>query len=151
MQPLLVGRWISLEDVPAPTPSPLDPAAPVAPPVDPSVLDPSAIGASPGGGSSAVGPSPGDGSSDAAAGSVTAAFIDPGSSAVLTLDVAAPTQPGRYLLVIDLLTSNGLSLAAAGVPPALIRVVVVAQPVDPGSQLPLPSGPPVPVPSGPPA
>jgi hypothetical protein len=62
------------------------------------------------------------------AGSVPAAFVVPGSSAVVTLVAQAPGEPGRYLLVVDLVTSDDVSLAAAGVPPLLVRVVVEAAP-----------------------
>jgi hypothetical protein len=66
---------------------------------------------------------------DLLAGSTPVVDIVPGSSEVVDLAVQAPVGPGHYLLVVDLVTSNGLSLAAAGVPPALIRVVVAAPPV----------------------
>ena len=62
---------------------------------------------------------------DGFAGSVPAAYLAPGSSAVVNLLATAPHQPGSYLLVVDLVTSDGTSLAAAGVPPLLVRVVVV--------------------------
>jgi len=58
------------------------------------------------------------------------ASLVPGESEVVDLAVQAPDRPGRYLLVVDLVTSAGSSLAAAGVPPALIRVEVAA-PADP--------------------
>ena len=63
---------------------------------------------------------------DLLAGSTPVIDIVPGSSEVVDLAAQAPVGPGHYLLLIDLVTSNGLSLAAAGVPPALIRVVVAA-------------------------
>lgn len=58
------------------------------------------------------------------AGSTPVVGVLPGLGAVVNLAVQAPVGPGTYLLVIDLVTSSGLSLAAAGVPPALVRVVV---------------------------
>ena len=61
---------------------------------------------------------------------VPIASLLPGESEVVDLAVQAPDRPGQYLLVIDLVTSAGTSLAAAGVPPALIRVEVTA-PADP--------------------
>jgi hypothetical protein len=54
--------------------------------------------------------------------------VVPGSSNVVDLAVRSPDAPGWYLLVVDLVTASGRSLAAAGVPPALIRVEVTAQP-----------------------
>jgi hypothetical protein len=71
------------------------------------------------------GGSPAPASVDGFAGSVPAAYLAPGSSAVVNLLATAPHQPGSYLLVVDLVTSDGTSLAAAGVPPLLVRVVVV--------------------------
>jgi hypothetical protein len=72
-----------------------------------------------------VEPTPAPASVDGFAGSVPAAYLAPGSSAVVNLLATAPHQPGSYLLVVDLVTSDGTSLAAAGVPPLLVRVVVV--------------------------
>ena len=62
------------------------------------------------------------------AGSVQAAFVAPGKNALVTLATQAPNVPGRYLLVVDLVTSDGTSLAASGVPPLLVRLVVEASP-----------------------
>jgi hypothetical protein len=62
------------------------------------------------------------------AGSTPVVGAAPGSSEVVDLAAQAPEAPGRYLLVVDLVTADGLSLAAAGVPPALIRVAVTAVP-----------------------
>jgi hypothetical protein len=90
---------------------------------------------------------------DGLAGSAPAAFVVPGSSAVVNLGATAPAAPGSYLLVVDLVTSDGVSLAAAGVPPLLVRVVVApaaspgptvtaipsiapSAPVDPGTPAP---------------
>jgi hypothetical protein len=67
--------------------------------------------------------------SDTLAGSRPIVGVEPGSSEVVAFAARAPGAPGRYLLVVDLVTADGLSLAAAGVPPALIRVVVTAESV----------------------
>jgi hypothetical protein len=67
---------------------------------------------------------------DALAGSTPVADITPGSSDVVDLGAWAPLVPGPYLLVVDVVTWDGHSLAAAGVPPALVRVVVTAPPDD---------------------
>ncbi len=61
---------------------------------------------------------------DALAASTPMIGVVPGSSAVVTIDVLGPPVPGPYFLVIDVVTADGRSLAAAGVPPALVRVVV---------------------------
>jgi hypothetical protein len=74
-----------------------------------------------------------DGTSGALGGepaaSTPAVDVVPGSSKVVDLAARSPDAPGWYLLVVDLVTASGRSLAAAGVPPALIRVEVTAQPV----------------------
>jgi hypothetical protein len=58
------------------------------------------------------------------------ADIQPGREAVLDLELTSPTMPGRYLIIFDLQTDDGLPLASLGVPPGLTRVVV--GPVSPG-------------------
>ncbi|HEY3164468.1 MAG TPA: hypothetical protein VGJ71_08920 [Candidatus Limnocylindrales bacterium] len=69
-------------------------------------------------------------SGDAAAASgVGASAILPaglphGASVSLTLQVIAPAAPGAYLLVIDINDPSTGSLAAAGVPPGIVRVTV---------------------------
>ena len=50
--------------------------------------------------------------------------IEPGQEAVLDLDLEAPSRPGRYLLIFDLQTGDGQSLASMGVPPGFTRVDV---------------------------
>ncbi len=52
------------------------------------------------------------------------ADVEPGRSTVLGLPLTAPEVAGTYLLVLDIALPDGRSLAVAGVPPALVRVVV---------------------------
>lgn len=47
-----------------------------------------------------------------------------GGSGALGLDLVAPTEPGEYLLLLDVLTSSGGSLSAMGSAPGLVRVTV---------------------------
>ena len=54
--------------------------------------------------------------------------VEPGGSAVLGLPLTAPAVAGTYLLVLDIVLPDGRSLAAAGVPPALVRVTVETAP-----------------------
>ena len=64
------------------------------------------------------------------------ADVEPGGSAVLGLPLTAPAAAGSYLLVLDITLPGGRSLAASGVPPALVRVTVGAAPAsasDPGA------------------
>jgi hypothetical protein len=58
------------------------------------------------------------------AGGTVPAYIDPGTSSTLEMVLAAPATDGRYLLLLDVLLPDGRSLAAAGVPPGLVRVTV---------------------------
>ena len=50
--------------------------------------------------------------------------LAPGSSAAVDLVLAAPTAPGDYLLILDVVTPQRGSLAGAGVPPGIVRVTV---------------------------
>jgi hypothetical protein len=59
-----------------------------------------------------------------AATAIVRADISPGREALLTIKLAAPTTPGRYLLLFDLQTADLMSLASIGVPPGITRVVV---------------------------
>jgi len=52
------------------------------------------------------------------------AVIAPGASAVLRLVLATPVRPGDYLVVLDIDTPAYGSLAAVGVPPGTVNVVV---------------------------
>ena len=52
--------------------------------------------------------------------------LAPGDQAQVDLALIAPQIPGEYLLVIDLVTPLDGSLAATGVAPAIVRVVVAA-------------------------
>ena len=54
--------------------------------------------------------------------------LEPGSRVEATLELAVPTAPGQYLLVLDVITPERGSLAALGVAPTLVRVAVVAAP-----------------------
>jgi len=54
--------------------------------------------------------------------------LSPGQEATVDLSVVAPSEPGEYLLVIDLLSPLHGSLAAAGAPPAGVRIGVYPAP-----------------------
>ena len=51
--------------------------------------------------------------------------LAPGKSFDATLAVKAPTAPGSYLLLLDVVTPDGGSLVASGADPTLVRVTVV--------------------------
>jgi hypothetical protein len=70
---------------------------------------------------------------------VNAPRLAPGQQATVVLSLVAPSQPGEYLLVIDLLSPLHGSLAAAGVPPAGVRVTVDPAPPPGPELLPRPS------------
>ena len=55
-----------------------------------------------------------------------AAGLAPNKPAEATLDLAVPSAPGDYLLVLDIVTPERGSLAAAGIDPTIIRIHVVA-------------------------
>ena len=59
-------------------------------------------------------------------------YLTPGASTVLSFDLVAPTDPGHYLLIVDVVLSDRGSLTANGVPPGLIRVSVDPSPPIPG-------------------
>jgi hypothetical protein len=71
---------------------------------------------------------------------VTPFELPPGveSRAVLKADllIFAPSAPGEYLLVLDILTPEVGSLAAQGVDPTIIRVTVAAAATPPNLNLP---------------
>ena len=52
------------------------------------------------------------------------AGLEPGATAVATLELSAPATPGTYLLLVDIVVPDTGSLAAAGVEPAIVRVTV---------------------------
>ena len=52
--------------------------------------------------------------------------LEPGVSVNATLDLTAPSAPGQYLLLLDIVTPERGSLVASGADPTLIRVTVVA-------------------------
>ena len=52
------------------------------------------------------------------------AGLAPGSAAKVTFKLTAPDLAGDYLLFIDVLTPKSGSLAAAGVPPGIVRISV---------------------------
>ncbi len=70
---------------------------------------------------------------------VKTAYVEPGRSTVLEVTMRAPGRSGRYLLVFDVRTSDGTSLASTGVPPGIGHVVVSPT----GSPAPSPSSGPV--------
>ena len=55
---------------------------------------------------------------------VLPAALGPASSASVVFNLTAPATPGDYLLLIDVVVPRSGSLAAAGVPPAIVRVSV---------------------------
>jgi hypothetical protein len=61
---------------------------------------------------------------EAPAATTFAPRLAPGQQAVVPMDLIAPTTPGAYLLLIDVVTPLHGSLAALGVPPAQVRVTV---------------------------
>ncbi|HET7702210.1 MAG TPA: hypothetical protein VFK35_02345 [Candidatus Limnocylindrales bacterium] len=71
------------------------------------------------GGSSAGGSAAG-----AAASSILPAGLAPGSSVEIAFRMTAPAAPGEYLVVLDVVDPRTGSLAAAGVPPGIVRVTV---------------------------
>jgi hypothetical protein len=58
------------------------------------------------------------------ANSVLPAGLAPGASVTVDVPLLAPASPGEYLLVLDVVDPATGSLAAAGVPPGIIRVTV---------------------------
>lgn len=56
--------------------------------------------------------------------SVLPAGLAPGKSATVNFTLAAPTEAGEYLLLLDVITPQGGSLAIAGAPPGLVRIKV---------------------------
>jgi hypothetical protein len=52
------------------------------------------------------------------------AGLAPGASAAVDFVLTVPTSPGDYLLLLDVVTPQGGSLAGAGVPPGIVRVTV---------------------------
>jgi hypothetical protein len=51
--------------------------------------------------------------------------LQPGIKVDTVLDLVAPTAPGQYLLMLDIVTPERGSLVAAGADPTLIRVTVL--------------------------
>jgi hypothetical protein len=51
--------------------------------------------------------------------------LEPGVKVDTVLDLVAPTAPGQYLLMLDIVTPERGSLVAAGADPTLIRVTVL--------------------------
>ena len=52
------------------------------------------------------------------------AGLAPGTGSRVTFRLTAPTVPGDYLLLVDVITPKAGSLAVAGVPPGIVRVTV---------------------------
>jgi hypothetical protein len=65
--------------------------------------------------------------------------VESGDTAVVEIELRAPTKVGPYLLVLDVVTPAQGSLAAAGSPPAIVRVMVTDAAPSP-SLTPSPSG-----------
>ena len=58
------------------------------------------------------------------ASSILPAGLAPGAAVNVTFPLVAPIAPGEYLLVLDVIDPATGSLAAAGVPPGIVRVTV---------------------------
>lgn len=58
------------------------------------------------------------------ASSILPAGLTPGSSVDVAFRMTAPAAPGEYLVVLDVVDPRTGSLAAAGVPPGIVRVTV---------------------------
>jgi len=56
--------------------------------------------------------------------------LEPGKSSSATLQLTAPTTPGEYLLVLDVVTPDNGSLVATGANPTLVRITVAAAPTE---------------------
>jgi hypothetical protein len=56
--------------------------------------------------------------------SILPAGLAPGASANVVIQLLAPAAPGEYLLVLDVVDPKTGSLAAAGVPPGIVRVTI---------------------------
>ena len=67
------------------------------------------------------------------------ARVDPGAQTTVELALIAPTVPGDYLLLLDIDSPLHGSLAAAGVPPAQVRVTVGSAPTPVPRPVPAPS------------
>jgi hypothetical protein len=67
------------------------------------------------------------------------ARVDPGAQTTVELALIAPTVPGDYLLLLDIDSPLHGSLAAAGVPPAQVRVTVGSAPTPAPRPVPAPS------------
>jgi hypothetical protein len=52
------------------------------------------------------------------------AGLAPGASVQVAVQLTAPVAPGEYLVVLDVLDPTTGSLAAAGVPPGIVRITV---------------------------
>jgi hypothetical protein len=91
----------------------------------------------------------------AAAASVTSSGLPPAFAprtvTQVGLDLVAPTAPGDYLLVLDIVTPEVGSLAAQGVQPVVVRVHVAARVVGPSGlgATPVPAQTPPPAPAAP--
>jgi hypothetical protein len=80
------------------------------------------------GGAGLAGPSAPDGSSDAGKSvpTILPAGLAPGTSVTVDVRLIAPAAAGDYLLVLDVIDPRTGSLAAAGVPPGIVRVSVLS-------------------------
>jgi hypothetical protein len=72
------------------------------------------------GGAATLGASP----AGAGGSAILPAGLAPGAAVNVELLLTAPAAPGEYLLVLDVIDPATGSLAAAGVPPGIIRVTV---------------------------
>ena len=65
-----------------------------------------------------------DGSAARDSSAVLPPGLQPAASSRLTLSLRAPTAPGDYLMILDVVTPRSGSLAAAGAPPGIVRISV---------------------------
>jgi len=75
-----------------------------------------------GGGAGGAGEDPG--TTAAAMSTILPAALAPGASVALDVRLTAPAAAGEYLLVLDVVDPRMGSLAAAGVPPGIVRITV---------------------------
>ena len=71
-----------------------------------------------------LGGAPGSAAGGNPASSILPAGLQPGASVAVAFRMTAPTTPGEYLVVLDVVDPKVGSLAAAGVPPGIVRVTV---------------------------
>ena len=69
---------------------------------------------------------PADGGAGASATAFLPPGMAPGASSSVDFSLVAPTTPGAYLIVLDVVAPDDGSLAALGVPPGIVRVTITS-------------------------